>query len=193
MFLNFSVQFCIGFRNDQYEKHPVAFNSLDENVNTQPDTKYESHPPFGLLNKNRGDKKLSKWVKQRFNSLGSEGSFRKFQKATNSLRRNNIVSNVKVGHSQQDVCRVPDKIDNIQNIRREHTPFFDDINVDDNSVFDRKFRKLVRMSIIRKYNQALDDVLDADTNPENNKHMVNDDDKSESNNVSYEDEEVNED
>lgn len=185
-----------GFRYEQYEEHPVAFNtqsSQEENANTQPQRQYESYPPLGLLNKNPDDKNWKWVVQQRFNSIGSDGGLRKFQKATNSLRRNNMESKVKVVQSQQYVCIVPNKNDNMQNMRRRaDTPLFDDINIDEvDSEFVRKIRKLVWTSILHKYKQALDEVFDPDTNPGKNNFVVNDD-KSDSNNFSYESEDTGE-
>lgn len=144
-----------------------------EIAQTQSGPDYESHPPFGLLNKNRGDKKFNKYVKQRFNSLGSDGGLRKFQKATNSLRRNNIDESEEVENSQQDVCRV-------QSMPRTDAKFFNDID-DVDSTLDNEIQKLLFKSVLRKYKQALDggfiDKTDngdyADTNPKNMKLRKN--------------------
>lgn len=175
--MTFQVQFRSAFRFDQYEVEPASFNTHTGHQKTskdQTEPDFKSHPPFGLLNKNREDKKFGKWVKKRFNSLGSDGGLRKFQKATDSLRRNNFDESdeVEVDSSNQDFCRVYHKNGNVHNLRRTDTKIFNDVD-DVDWTLNKEMQKLV--GALRKYNQALDDVfighidnvLDADTNSKN--------------------------
>lgn len=163
--MNSAVQFRSGFRYGQYEEHPAAFDiqsGQQETSKTQPEKSYESHPPFGLLNKNRNDKKFGKLPKERFNSLGIDVGLRKFQKATNSLRRSNIEnSKGVVRHRQPDVCEARYKNENLQNIRLINS-FNDYMATDDADVdttIDKKIRKLIWVNVLLKYRQALDSVF----------------------------------
>lgn len=192
------VQFRSGFRFDQYEEHPIGLNTESgqkEIAKTQSELGYKSHPPFGLLNKNRGGKKFDKYLKERFTSLGSDGGLRKFQKATNSLRRNQIDESDEIESSQQDVCRVQRKNENVQSMPRADSKFFNDIG-DVDSTLDKEIQKLVYMSVLRKYKQALDgvftdnidNVVDADTNANNMELRINELIRKSKNNVSHESE-----
>lgn len=164
--LNSAVQFRSGFRYGQYEEHPVAFNiqsGQQETSKAQPEKNYESHPPFGLLNKNRDNKKVGKLAKERFDSLGIDGGLRKFQKATNSLRRSNIEnSEGTVRRPQPDVCEAHHKIESLQNISliKSFNDYMATDGADDvDTAIDKKIKKLIWINVLLKYRQALDSVF----------------------------------
>ncbi len=91
---------------------------------------------------------------QRLNSIGSAIGLRKFQKATNSLRRNNMVKNdVDAPRSQQHVPSEPRKNGYEHNMRRAATKY------SKGGDLSEKIQELVRMSILQKYKQAMDSVL----------------------------------
>lgn len=160
LFIQFlKVQFRNGFRYDQYGEHPAALNMHNgqhETAKSQSDRKYESHPPLGLLNKNRENKKIGSSIKQRLNSLGIDGELRKFQKARNSLRRKNIEESQEAAverFHKPNICDLNYKNENLNNMRR--TDDTDDVD----SSIDKKIQKLVWLSVLRKYKQAMDGIL----------------------------------
>lgn len=184
------VEFLFGFRYSQYEEHPTLSRRLSDHQEiapTQSITNYKSHPPFGSLSKNQSDKQFSEWLKRKFNSLGSDGELRKFQKASNSLRRNNIdKSEMEEGSVPRDSCDIYHKI---EKEKEEHMRRFEEeliIDIDDivSKALDKQIEQLIRLRTFRKFKQALDSVMNecyvdsgTEAGPHTNsvKRRVNDD------------------
>lgn len=185
------VQILLGLHYPQYEDHPAT-------TPTKTITNFKSHPPFGLLSKKRTENPFGEFLRRKFYSLGDDSGLRKnsldgnsglrkFQKATNSLRKNNIdESKVIEEFDRINDCQIPRKNELEGHMRHfwEH-PIND--NDDDLKTLDRKIEHLIRLRTFRKFQQILDRVISDDytdsrmdgtqihTNTENVKRRINDD------------------
>lgn len=165
----FLVQILFGFHYPQYEDHP-------EITPTKTITDYKSYPPLGLLSKKRVDHQFGEFLQRRFNSLGSDGGLRKFQKATNSLRRNNI-DKIEVGKETEGTndCQIQSKKEK-EDHRRSMVIHSNDIADDDLKTLDKQIEHLIRVRTVRRFQKVLgkfinddyaDSRVDDDINPEN--------------------------
>lgn len=161
VFQFFLVELLFAVRYPQYEEHQMPArrqSNQPEIASSQTQTNYKSHPPFGLLSKKQGDTHFGDWLQRNVNILGKNDDFRRFQKAeSNMLRRKNVDDNEK---STSTDCGLVVKNYKEKHMRRNEVT--DEGEVDDLKDLDRKIQHLIRIRTFRKFQKALDSVMNSD-------------------------------